>query len=158
MSCYYKNLPRLIPQLLLLARPKSEIILVSPWIEDVRLYPPYFGQNHSYYTQPTIYLSQLLLRLAKDYEMMITLVIREQDYRSEKVIRPLLNNQPDYLIVKEVPYLHAKLVITESFILQTSANLLWTSLYRNIESCTLKPNLFPNARQCLKLELGLSIT
>lgn len=158
MSCYYKTLPRLIPQLLLLARPKSEIILVSPWIEDVTLYPSCFGQGQSYYDQPKIYLSQLLLRLARDYGMLITLVIREQDYRSAKVIRPLVNDQPDHLIVKEVPYLHAKLVITESFILQTSANLLWTSLYRNIESCTLKPNLFHNSRLCLKTELGLSIT
>jgi hypothetical protein len=46
-SCYYKALPCLIPQLLLLARPGSEIILVSLWMEDMTLYPPLFGQDHA---------------------------------------------------------------------------------------------------------------
>lgn len=157
MSCFYKALPRIIPQLLLLARPGSEIILVSPWIENVTLYPPIFGQGEHRYTQSEIRLSQLLLRLARDYDIRVTLILREQDYRSEQVIRPLTMNQANRLIVKEVPYLHAKVLITESFMLKTSANMLWTSLYRNIESCTLTPNPYNNPRQCLKVELGLML-
>ena len=54
MSCFYKALPRLIPQLLLLARPESEIILVSLWMENFVLYPPIFGQGERRYTYSKI--------------------------------------------------------------------------------------------------------
>jgi hypothetical protein len=157
MSCFYKALPRLIPQLLLLARPGSEIILVSPWMEDVVLYPPIFGQGERRYTCSKIRLSQLLLRLARDYKIRITFILREQDERSARVITPLITNQPSYLTVKQVQHIHAKMLITEAFLLKTSANLLWTSLHRNIESCTLVSNPYGNPRQCLKVELGVII-
>lgn len=157
MSCFYKALPRIIPQLLLLARPGSEVILVSPWIENVTLYPPIFGNSENRYTRSEIRLSQLLLRLARDYKIRITLILREQDQRSERVITPLIINQPSYLTVKQVQHIHAKMLITEAFLLKTSANLLWTSLHRNIESCTLVSNPYRNPRQCLKVELGVII-
>lgn len=157
MSCFYKALPRIIPQLLLLARPGSEVILVSPWIENVTLYPPIFGNNENRYTRSEIRLSHLLLRLARDYNIRITLILREQDKRSEQVITPLIANQPSYLSVKQVQHIHAKMLITEAFLLKTSANLLWTSLHRNIESCTLASNPYRNPRQCLKVELGVII-
>jgi hypothetical protein len=157
MSCFYKALPRIIPQLLLLARPRSEVILVSPWIENVTLYPPIFGNRENRYTRSEIRLSQLLVRLAGDYKIRITLILREQDERSERVITPLITNQPSYLTVKQVQHIHAKMLITEAFLLKTSANLLWTSLHRNIESCTLASNPYRNPRQCLKVELGVII-
>jgi hypothetical protein len=157
MSCFYKALPRIIPQLLLLARPESEVILVSPWIENVTLYPPIFGNSGNCYTRSEIRLSQLLLRLARDYSIRITLILREQDERSERVITPLITNQPSYLTVKQVQHIHAKMLITEAFLLKTSANLLWTSLHRNIESCTLVSNPYRNPRQCLKVELGVIV-
>lgn len=157
MSCFYKALPRIIPQLLLLARPRSEVILVSPWIENVSLYPPIFGNRENRYTRSEIRLSQLLVRLAGDYKIRITLILREQDERSERVITPLITNQPSYLTVKQVQHIHAKMLITEAFLLKTSANLLWTSLHRNIESCTLASNPYRNPRQCLKVELGVII-
>ena len=63
-SCSYRALPRIIPQLLLLARPGSEIALVSPWVENVSLHPPPFrlGDGEQY-SLPDIRLSELLLRL-----------------------------------------------------------------------------------------------
>jgi len=157
MSCYYKYLPKLIPQLLLLSRPGSEIIVVSPWIQNVTLYPPIFGKGKNCYNHLQIRLSELLLRLMKDYQIHITLVLREQDRRSDFVIAPLLKNQPERLTLKEVQYIHAKMLITESFVLKTSANLIWTSLYRNVESCTLLKNLHRNPRKCLQAELGITI-
>jgi hypothetical protein len=157
MSCFYKALPRIIPQLLLLARPGSEVILVSPWIENVTLYPPIFGDDENRYTRSEIQLSQLLLRLTRDYNIRITLILREQDQRSERVITPLVTYQPNSLTVKQVQHIHAKMLITEAFLLKTSANLLWTSLHRNIESCTLASNPYRDPRHCLKVELGVIV-
>lgn len=157
MSCFYKALPIVIPQLLLLARPGSEVILVSPWMEDIILYPPLFGQGKNRYTDSEIRLSRLLLRLAIDYEIRVTLIVREQDRRSEMVISPLARNKPSHLNVQEVPYLHAKILLTEAFVLETSANLLWTSLFRNLESCTVATNPYNNPRRWLKVKLGLII-
>lgn len=157
MSCYYKALPRLIPQLLLLARPGSEVILVSPWVEDVTLWSPLFGQEGSRYTCSEIRLSALLMRLARDYDIHITLIVRERDTRLECVIGPLATAKPNRLTVQEVPNLHAKAVVTETFVLETSANILETSLFRNVESCTLLVNPYRNPRQWLKAKLGLML-
>jgi hypothetical protein len=155
MSCYYKALPRLIPQLLLLARPESEIILVSPWVEDVTLWPPLFGHGESRYTRSEIRLSELLLRLARDYDIRVTLIVRERDARLECAISPLTTVKPNHLTVREVPHLHAKAIVTDTFVLETSANILDTSLFRNVESCTIVANPYSSPRQWLRAKLGL---
>lgn len=157
MSCYYKALPRLIPQLLLMARPLSEIILVSPWIDNVKLYPPIFAGRLDTYDAPEIRLNEFLLRLARDYDIRITLIIRERDYRSARVVNPLQRLQPENLLIREIAFLHAKAVVTEAFILETSANILMTSLFRNVELCTLVANLHKNPRQWLKDRLGITV-
>ncbi len=157
MSCYYKALPRLIPQLLLLASPGSEVILVSPWVEDVTLWPPLFGQGESRYTRPEIRLSEFLLRLARDYDIRVALIMRERDARLECIIGPLTTVKPNHLTVREVPYLHAKTIATEAFVLETSANILETSLFRNVESCTIVANPYNNPRQWLRAKLGLML-
>lgn len=157
MSCYYKALPRLIPQLLLLARPGSEVILASPWVDDVTLWPPVFGRGERRYTRSEIRLSELLLRLAKDYDIRVTLIVRERDARLECIIGPLATAKPDHLTVREVPYLHAKAIATEVFVLETSANILETSLFRNVESCRIVTNPYKNPKEWLKAQLGLMI-
>ncbi len=157
MSCYYKTLPWLIPQLLLLAPPKSEVILVSPWIDNVTLYPPIVGYGEHCYNYSKIRLSQFLLLLVQDYQMRITLILREQDRRSHRVIAPLTALQSNKLTVREVEYLHAKILITDRFVIETSANLIFTSLYRNIESCTLLVNTHHNSRKYLKTRLNLTL-
>lgn len=102
-------------------------------------------------------LSQLLLCLARDYDIRVTLIVREQDVRSDRVINPLATSKPSHLTVQEIPLLHAKVLLTEAFVLETSANLLWTSLFRNVESCTLATNPYNNPRQWVKVKLGLII-
>ena len=130
---------------------------IGKWIENVTLYPPIFGNNENRYTRSEIQLSHLLLRLARDYKIRITLILREQDQRSARVITPLATYQPNNLTVKQVQHIHAKMLITEAFLLKTSANLLWTSLHRSIESCTLISNPYRDPRQCLKVELGVIV-
>lgn len=156
MSCSYRALPKLIPQLLLLARPGSEIALVSPWVENVSLHPPPFRLNYGdRYSLPEIRLGNFLLRLARDSGMRVTFVVREHDARLEAAIRPLLRNAPDSLVIREVPHLHAKLIVTEHYVLETSANLLWTSLFRNVEWCRIANNPHGHSRGLLQAKLGI---
>lgn len=150
-------LPKLIPQLLLLTRPGSDILLVSPWVEDVTLHPPLFGRKGSLYTHSEIHLSELLLRLARDYDNRIHLLVRERDGRLERAIGPLLRTKPENLQLREVPHLHAKLVATDAFVLETSANLLQTSLFRNVELCRVVANQHPNVRLLLQEKLNVRI-
>jgi len=48
--------------------------------------------------------------------------------------------QEGFLQLREIPNLHAKLVITDDWILQTSANLLWRSYNINVENAILMHN------------------
>jgi hypothetical protein len=142
---------------LLLTRPGSDIVLVSPWVEDVILRPPLFGTKEHAYTRPEIRLSELLLRLARDYGMRIHLIVRERDGRLAGAIRPLLREKAESLHVREVPHLHAKLVVTEAFVLETSANLLRTSLFRNVELCRLVANPLENPKRLIREELEITL-
>src|SRR3712207_3380859 len=120
-SCYYKALPRIIPELLLLARPESEVVLVSPWIENVWLHPPPFNLNgEERFYRVKVRLDDFLLYLVRDYQIRVIVVVRERDARLEAAVRPLLEAAPEYLDTREVPHLHAKLIVTEAFVLETS--------------------------------------
>lgn len=154
MSCYYRALPRIIPQLMLLARPGSKVVLASPWIENVTLYPPLFGQNDEGY--PEMRLSEFLLRLARDHDIHITVIVRERNSRLETTIGPLLAVKPERLDIREVQYLHAKFLATEAFVLETSANIIWTSLFRNVESCRIVNNTYGDLKQLLSAKLNLA--
>lgn len=157
MSCFYRSLPYLIPQLLLAARPNSHIILVSPWIDDVALYPPMFVLGENRYERDTIRLSELLLYLARDSGMYVSLVVRDRDARFHRVVRPLRKAVSERIQVKMVPHLHAKAIITDRFVLTTSANLIPTSLSRNIETCQLSSNHYGNAAEWLLKYTSISV-
>jgi len=157
MSCYYRALPRIIPEILLMSKPGSEIIFVSPWLEDVKLFPPTFGEGDARYALLTIQLSELLLRLARDFNMRFLLLIRKKDEQTESAVRAVKLSYPHNLEIQEIPPLHAKMIVTESLVLETSANILETSLFRNIESCTLLPNPFRNPRRYVRDKLGIMV-
>jgi hypothetical protein len=126
-------------------------------VEDVTLHPPLFGQGESCYSNLEIHLSELLSRLARDYNIHVVLIVRERDGRLEQAIGRLVTEKPNLLTVREVPYLHAKAVATDSFVLEMSANILETSLFRNVETCTLVANQYGNTRQWLREKLGLRL-
>ena len=126
-------------------------------MEDVTLYPPLFGHEGTLYTKPEIRLSELLLRLARDYDVHVHLIARERDRRLEQAINPLIRTKPGSLHLREVPHLHAKLVATEAFVLETSANILPTSLFRNVELCRIVANSHGSLGQLLRDKLGLTI-
>lgn len=153
MSCYYKALPRLIPQLMLMARPGSEIVVVSPWIDNVALQPPIFDGIRVF----TIYLDEMMAKLALVYGIRFTLLFRDQDHRLNSAIEAISAQASRLLTLREVPNLHAKMIVIDTFALEMSANLIWTSLYRNVESCTLVVNPDHSARKYVERKLSLAI-
>jgi hypothetical protein len=140
-----------------MARPESEVVLVSPWIEDVVLYPPLLEPDGSPHVNHDMRLSELLLRLARDYDIRIHVIVREQDARLAWTLRSLRRTKPANLYLREVPHLRAKLVVTEAFTLEMSADLLRTSLFRNVESCRVVANPHSSTRRLLQEKLGLAI-
>ena len=157
MSCYYKALPRLIPELILLAGRGAEISFVSPWVDNVVLLPPRFGTGEEAYTNSNIQLREFLLRITRDFDMRVVLLIRDRDRRLRSALGNIQNTSPDKILIKDYPYIHAKMIVTPRFVLETSANILQTSLFRNIESCTLIRNSFGSTRRYLRNKLGIII-
>jgi hypothetical protein len=157
MSCYCRALPRLIPETILLAGRGTEIAIVSPWVANVHILPPRFGTGSARYFSTTISLNEFLLRIMRDFDMHIILLVRERDTRFQSAIRNLPTVFPNNLLIQEFPYLHAKMIVTNTLAIETSANLLQTSLFRNIESCTLVRNSFRDSRKYLRDKLGVMI-
>jgi hypothetical protein len=153
MSCYYKALPRLIPQLMLMARPGSEIMIVSPWIDNIVLHPPIFNTIHS----SALHLGEIMTNLALAYEIHFTLLFRDQDHRLRSAIKSISAQAPRLLTLQKVSNLHAKMIVIDTFALEMSANLLPTSLYRNVESCALLVNNHRDAREYVENKLSLII-
>jgi hypothetical protein len=157
MSYYFRALPWRIPEVLLLARPGTELILVSPWVEDVVLRPPCFGSGPARWQGTALRLGEFLLCLSRDYHHPIALLVRTLDQRAERVVRAVGQGSAGGMRVVQVPHLHAKAIVTESFALRMSANLLETSLSRNVETCALTPNPYGSARQWVERELGVNL-
>lgn len=136
-----------------MTKPRREVLLVSPWMDDITLYPPLFDQH----IWLTIKLGQMIADLAVNHAITFTILYRERDYRMDRVIRLILRKKPQLLKLQEIRNLHAKMIVIDSFALEMSANLLPTSLYRNIETCILVANSHGNARRYVEEKLGIKI-
>ena len=133
MSCYYKALPRLIPQVLLLTKPGQEVILVSPWLNNMVLLPPMFGSDQQWFISKEIELRDLLIYLTMWYNIHVSFVIREQDWRADRVLKNWpLPKQLTVKIVRDEQILHAKAIITDDYVLHGSANLIPTSIHLSL--------------------------
>lgn len=157
MSCYYKALPRLVPELVLSAGRGKEVAVISPWIEDVTLLPPRFGRGRTKYEQSQIRFSDFFARVVRDFDFRVLFLIRPGNERTDATLRPIIDAAPSRIIVREFEHIHAKGIVTPMFALETTANMIPTSLFRNIESCTLVKNTFRNTRRYLNNKLGYII-
>lgn len=157
MSCYYKALPRLVPELILSAGRGKEVAVISPWIENVTLLPPTFGAGDVKYAQSQIRFSDFFVRMVRDFDFRVLFLIRPGDERTDAVLRPVISTSPSKVSVREFNHIHAKGIVTPFFALETSANMIPTSLFRNIESCTLIRNTFGDTRRYLNHKLGYII-
>lgn len=154
MSCYYKALPRIIPELILSAGRGKEIAIVSPWIVNVTLLPPTFGNGSSSYTESRISFDEFLVRVVRDFDMRVAFLVRPNDRRTFSALKAVVKAAPKNVIVREFNHIHAKMIVTPYFALETTANMIPTSLFRNIESCTLVRNSFNDTRRYLNHKLG----
>ncbi len=148
-----KGLPHLIPTLVLIAPKNSEIIVVSPWMENVLLNSPPIGGANYKTRRKKMHLCELIEYAIEKHGKSFTLVVREIDHRIRAIVRGV--KKSERLTVHTVSNLHAKLLITDDRVIQTSANFIRTSLYRNVESCSVFENKYGSARQYLSLVLGI---
>lgn len=157
MSCAFKALPRLIPNILLSALRGSTAIIVSPWIQQVDLKPPILRTALGWNTRENMPISEFFLFLAVERDLDLILIVRENDYRVQNVTKTVRQKAAEKIKVIESEFLHAKAIVTSKFILQTSANLIPTSLYRNTETCVLLANRYENAVRYVEYELKLRV-
>ena len=157
MSCVYRALPRIIPNRLLSAKKSTSVAIVSPWIQDVELQVPILD---GYYRRDSrkMYFSYLLNYLVEKRQQRIYLFIRDNDERAKYATRIIRKNNQASLEIFIVQHLHAKAILTNSNILLTSANLIFTSLYRNVESCSLQINPYQNTIKYVEYEFGVRLT
>lgn len=157
MSYYFRALSRRIPELLLLARPGSGLILVSPWLQNVLLQPPSFGSGATHWEGSTLRLGEFLVRMSREYHHPVTVLVRSIDQRTAGMLNDFALSSVPAPRLLEVPHLHAKAIVTDAFALSMSANLLTTSLSRNVETCVLTTNPYGSASQWVERELGIHL-
>lgn len=157
MSCAFRALPKLIPNVLLSTPKGGSAIIVSPWVQDLQLQPPILGNEEKWNTQESMLLSGFLLYLIAKRNLNLTMIVRENDSRVQNVTKQILRQFPQNLKVVESMHLHAKVIVTPNFVLQSSANLIPTSLHRNTEACSLFVNQYRSASRYVEFELKLRV-
>jgi hypothetical protein len=155
MLCASKALPRLIPELIMSAPRSSEVVIVSPWIQPLLLKPPVTGSNGNWHTKKEMSLQFFLRYVIEMLDLKLALVVRELDRGVERVTQDIVRRHPNSISISEEPFLHAKAVVTNTLVLQMSANLIPTSLYRNIENCNFMKNTYGNARKFARSQLKI---
>lgn len=141
-----KSLPWLLPQLILSARPGTEVALVSAWISDIPLDLPNPLRNSGAFLSTLIRFGQDTLGLR------FIVYCRENDLHLKKIQNKL--SKP--LDVRLRPNVHAKVYITKSLILSGSSNILYKSAYVNEENLQLNVNTWQNVARAVKETTGLS--
>ena len=145
-----KALPWLLPAIFLSACRGTSLILVSPWIEDISL------RVHSWqdlgFSSEHIHLSAFLRTLWHKYDVRPYLVVREDQIHPsmDRRLYQVTQRTGPYLQVVGISNLHGKMVVTDSLVLRTSANLLKKSLYTNVETVTLTPNPFGDGKSYVR--------
>lgn len=157
MSYYFKALSRRIPELFLLAEPGTNLIVISPWLQNVLFQPPSFGSGIGRWQGSELTLGAFLVHMAHDYQHPITLIVRAVDNRVTEVVSDFTTSGTPPPRILETPYLHAKAIVTDAFVVQMSANLLTTSLARNVETCALTTNSYGSATKWVERELGIHL-
>ncbi len=137
-----RALPWLLPAIFLTSQRGAPLILVSPWIEDIPL-KVHSWQNLGF-PDEHVPLSTFLHVLWQKYEVRPYLVVRDDQLHPSmnRRLHQIVRRTGPYLRVMGVSNLHGKMVVTDSLVLRTSANLLKKSLYTNVETVTLIPNPF----------------
>ncbi len=109
-------------------------------------------------TAPNWRLAELLRDLAVQADIRVTLIVRERDQGFARATNYLVASKPSHFTVYDDTTLHAKAIVTESFVVHGSSNLLERSIHYNAELCSLDLNPYPSARQWVRSHMGLSVS
>ncbi len=92
----------------------------------------------------------LLYWLYNEHKKSFWIYVREADETDKRLDPFLAAYKKGILHLNQIPDLHAKLVVTNFWILETSANLLWRSYNVNVESVSLRENPLQDAVKYFK--------
>lgn len=160
MSCVFRALPRLIPQVMLTAPPASKLLIISPWIYDVEIQPPILGSSGRWIVASKVQLSFFIAYLVEHLDLETYFFLRKPDKRTQSFLRQVKRLTPSeaiHIIDADREFTHAKGIVTNRLILHMSANLIPTSLYRNIETCSLSKNSYSSVKRYADMHLRTRI-
>jgi hypothetical protein len=145
MSWSSKALPWIIPSVFATASQSSSIVIVSPWIDDVELLVNFWTGRHT--LSGSVLLTDTMLWLHGNRNNRFIAYVREDQITPETNSRlaRVMNRASSAMEIRSIPHLHAKLLITNKVIVETSANLLTYSIHRNVESLSIRHNPFQDA-------------
>lgn len=123
------------------------IVIVSPWLSDVELRLPVNDR----FDDREVRLVEALEELS---EKDIYLFVQKGQQHNEYI----KNRVPDHTTVQEIADLHAKAVVTDSFVYMGSANITHGGLTVNRELCEVIENEYGSAFEYIEENLGLSVT
>lgn len=125
----------------------DEVAIVSPWLSDVELRLPVNDR----FERRTVNLVDALNELD---ETTVHLIVREGESHNEYI----RNRLPEGEHLHEVADLHAKAVVTDTFVYVGSANITRGGLIVNRELCELLENEFGTVESYLETKLDLSVS
>ncbi|MEM3366587.1 MAG: hypothetical protein QXM93_09240 [Candidatus Methanomethyliaceae archaeon] len=144
-----KTLPWVLPTLLVLAPKDSSCIILSPWVENLVLNVGVLQGKFGMLCGEVTFID-LLYWLYNEHRKSFWIYVREADGTDKRLYPFVEANKKGILHLRQIPNLHAKLVITNLWILETSANLLWRSYNVNVENVNLLRNPLQDAVKYLK--------
>jgi len=122
------------------------VVILSPWLSDVRLRLPI---NDRFESQEV----KLLEALDEFSEKTIHLIVQSGEEHNEYIEDRL----PSHVHFREVDDLHAKAVVCDPFVYMGSANITRGGLTVNRELCTILENEYSTAADYLEEELDLTV-
>jgi hypothetical protein len=122
------------------------VILVSPWLSDVSLNLPVNDRFDS----REVSLVEALETLS---EKEIHLLVRSGESHNDYIKRRL----PKHVYVQEIDSLHAKAVVSDSFVYLGSANITRGGLILNRELCEVIENEYDSATEYVERTLDLTV-
>lgn len=125
----------------------DEVAIVSPWLSDVELRLPVNDR----FERRTVSLVDAVNELE---ETTVHFIVREGESHNEYI----RNRLPRQQHLHEVDDLHAKAIVTDTFVYVGSANITRGGLTVNRELCELLENEFETVEAYLATKLELSVT
>ena len=124
----------------------DHVVIVSPWLSDVTLRLPVNDR----FDEREVRLVDVLEELE---ETEVHLLVREGEEHNEYIERRL----PDHVRFRRIEGLHAKAVVSDTFVYLGSANITRGGLSINRELCEVLENEYGSAREYVSRTLDIDV-